>query len=74
MMQWRATKNFCCSKDEGTVQKLKGFKKFGLGSKHLNDHVQSNRLKTMDSETVLQAIEVNLMCTTWRVSGEFGVS
>ena len=72
-----ATKNICCVKGEGTVDYntvTRWFKKFCLGYKNCNDQVRLGRPKTMDSEDLLQAIEANLVSSTWSVSGKFRIS
>ena len=69
---WEQPKTFFCTKGEGTVDPRivkRWFKKFQLGCKKLDDQVRSSRPKTIDFEPVFQA--VNLMSSTWRVSGEF---
>ena len=68
-----ATKNICCVKgegtfDHGTITRL--LRKFCLGCKNLNNHAISSWPKTMDSKTVLQAIETNPVGNTWKVSGK----
>ena len=55
------TKNICCAKGEGTVDHTtitRWFKKFCSGCKNLDDQTRSGRPKTVDSEAMLQAIEV----------------
>ena len=52
----------------------KWFKSFHSGCKNFDDQVRSGRTKTVISEAIFQAIEVNLISSTWRVSGEFGIS
>ena len=66
-----AIKIICCTNGERTVTRW--FKKFCLGCKNLNDPVKLDKPKTVDSETVLQAIEANLSSSTLRVSGELGM-
>ena len=59
-----ATKNLCCVKCESTVDDItvtRWLKKFCLDFKNLSDQLRSSRPKTVDSESVFQAIEVNLM-------------
>ena len=59
----KATKTIRYVKGEGTVYhntESKWFKKFCLGRKNLNNQTSSSGLKTMDSESMLQAIEENL--------------
>ena len=72
-----ATKNVCYAKDEGTVDPstmTRWFKIFQLGCKNLNNQARWSRSKTMDSEAVPQAIEVNLASSTQRVSGKLIIS
>ena len=67
-----ATKNICCAKGKGAVDHssvTRGFKKFRLGCKNLDDQARLDRPKA-----VLQAIEANLVSSTWRVSGELDIS
>ena len=45
------------------------FKKLHSGCKNLNDQA-----KTAYSEAMLQAIEPNLACSTWRVSSDLYIS
>ena len=58
-----ATKNTSCE-DEGIVYHntvTRGFKKFCLGCKNLNNQAMSGRIRTVNTEAIaLQAIEVNL--------------
>ena len=71
-----ATKNICFSKDEGPVDHnavTRGFKKFRLGCKNLNDLARSGRSKCIDSKAVFQVIKTNPMNSTGRVSGELGI-
>ena len=72
-----ATKNICCVKGEGTVDYntvTRWFKKFCLGCKNCNDQARLGRPKTMNSEDLLQAIEVNPVSSTWRGSGGLNIS
>ena len=72
-----ATKNICCAKDGGTVDNsrvTRWLKIVCLGCKNLNNQAKSGRPRSMDSETMLQAIETNLASSTWRVSGELSIS
>ena len=71
------TKNICWTKGEDRVYHgmvTRWLKKFYPGCKNLNIQARSATYKTVVSETVLQTIEVNPMCSIWRVSGEFGIS
>ena len=57
----KVTKNNC-AKGEGTVDHCtvtRWFKKICLGYKNLNNQQRLGRLKSMDSEAVLQTIKVN---------------
>ena len=51
-------KNICCAKGKGAVDHntvTKYFQKFCSGYKNFNNETWSGRLKTIDSESVLQA-------------------
>ena len=50
------------------------FKKFLSGCKNLNNLIALGRPETVDSETVLQAIEPHLVSSIWRVSGKLSIS
>ena len=50
------------------------FKKFYSGYKNIDHQTRSGRSKTKDSETMLQDREVNPGSSTWRISGELGIS
>ena len=39
----------------------------------LQEPQRSGKYKTMDPDAVIQAIEVNLVSCTWRVSGKLGI-
>ena len=72
-----ATKNICCEKDksvDGQSTLTRWLKKICLDSENLDDQVRSVRPKTLDSEAVFQAIEVNLASNPWRVSDKLGFS
>ena len=72
-----ASKNIWGAKSESTVELstvMKWFKKFSLGCKNLSYPVKSGRPKSMDSETIFQAIEENLVSSTHRVSGKLNIS
>ena len=72
-----AIKNIYCIKGEHIVDHStlnRWFKKFYLSFRNLDDQARLGRLKTVHSKAVLQAIEVNLASSTWRVSGELGLS
>ena len=69
-----STKNICWAKGEGTVDHLKGLKKFCSDKKNLDNQKELSKPKTMDSKVMLQAIETNLVSSTRRVSGELGIS
>ena len=57
-----ATKNICHAKNESTVTRW--LKKFHLGCKNLNDQANSGKTKNMDSKSMLQAIEADLVSST----------
>ena len=66
-----ATKNICWTKgkdtvDHGTVTRW--MKKFCSGCKNLDNQASSGKPKIMDCEVALQAIEVNPMSNTLKVS------
>ena len=52
----------------------RSFEKFCLGWKHFNDQEKSGSPKTVESESILQAIEVNLVSSTRKISGELDIS
>ena len=57
-----ATKNICSAKNEDAVNHSiinRWFKKFHLDCKNLDIQARSGRPKTVDSETMLHAIEAN---------------
>ena len=58
--------------DHHTVTKW--FKKFLLDYNNFDNQSRSGKPKIMDSEAVLQAIEVNLEIGSQKVSGELGIS
>ena len=65
--------NICCTKDEGTIDHstvTKWFKEFCSVCMNLDDQARSAKPKTVDFE----AIETNLESSTWRVSGDLGIS
>ena len=45
-----------------------------LTCKNLDNQGKSARPKSLGSEVVLQAIETNLVSSTWGVSGELGIT
>ena len=68
-----ATKNICRAKGEGTDDHsitTRWIKKFYSSCKNLNNQTRSDSSKSMDSKAVKQ----NLVSSTQRVSGEFGIS
>ena len=72
-----ATKNICCAKVENTVDYstvTKWFKKFCLGCKNLDNQARSGRPKNINSKVMLQAIKVNKVNNTQRVSGRPSIS
>ena len=68
-------KNIWYVKGEGAVDctVTRWFKKFFLGCKNLNDQAKSCMPKTVDSKTMLQAIETNLVSSTQRLSGKLSI-
>ena len=67
-------KTFVVQKCEGTVNYKTSFIKFLKGYLHLDDQASSVWLKTMDSETVVNLIEADLVFNMRRVSGEFDIT
>ena len=63
-----ATENICCA---NYSTETRWFKKLWLGCKKLDDHIRSDRPKSVDYAAMLQAIEANTASSTWRVSGKF---
>ena len=64
------TKNFSCAKGEGVVDHstvTRWFKKFHSSGKNIDNQARSGSPKTMDSETMLLAIEANLVSSTQSV-------
>ena len=62
---------------EGAVDQrivTRWFKKFCSVGKNLDNQTKSGWFKIVDSEAVLEAIKENLVSSTLRVSGEFGIS
>ena len=69
-----ATKNIYIGKSESTVDHSTvnwWINKFCWGCKTLDDQARSGRPKTMDSEAMFQAKEMNSATSTQKVSGEF---
>ena len=66
-------KNICFAKGE-TSTVTRWLKNFCLGCKNLDDQARTGRLKIVDSEVVLQAIETNPTGSIQRVSGELSIS
>ena len=67
----KATKNIYCAKGESAADHstvTREFKKFCLRCKNLDDQERSGTSQTVDSETVLPAVETNPASRTWRVS------
>ena len=58
--------------DHGTVTRW--VKKFCSSRKNLNEQARSDRPKTIESDAVFHAIQANLVSSTRRVSGVFGIS
>ena len=72
-----ATKKICCAKSEGADDQstaTRWFKKLQSGCKNLDDQVRLGWFKTMDFKTVLQAIVLNPVSSTQRVSGNLYIS
>ena len=66
-----ATRNISYAKSESAIDHstvTRWFVKFHSGCKNFDYQVRSGWPKTLDFEAVLQAIEVNLICSTQRVS------
>ena len=64
-----ATKSIYCAKSDGTVDQItviRWLKKFLSACKKHDDQVRSGKLKTVDFEAVIQAIEVNPASSIWR--------
>ena len=53
---------------------IRWLKKNSFVYKKLNDQKRLGNLKTMDSKSVIQTIEVNLASCTRKISGELGIS
>ena len=60
----KTTKNICCEGIIGYSTVTKWFTKFCSGCKNPNNQARSVRPETVDSETVLQAIETNPVSST----------
>ena len=72
----KATKNIYCGKGDGVVDISKVtwlLKKVFSDCKCLNYQARSDKPKTVDSNTVLHAIEVNPASSTCRVSSELDI-
>ena len=72
----KTTKNIW-AKDEDTFNHYtvtRGFMKFHLCCKKLDNQTRADRPKTVDSKSVFQAVEENQMSCTQRVSGELSIS
>ena len=69
-------KNICCAKSEGTVDHSTVTRWFKINCSGCNfgNLSRSGKSKNVDSEVMLQAIEVNLVSSPWRVSGELSMS
>ena len=73
----KATKNICCTKDEGTADQStvsRWFKKFHSGCKNINDQAKSGRLRSMDSGAMFLTIEANPVSSIRAVSGKLSIS
>ena len=71
------TRNIYWAKGEGTVDHstvTRWLKKCCLGYKNFDNQARADRLKSMDSKSMLIAIETNLASSTLNVSGELGIS
>ena len=70
-------KDIRCVKGEGAIDHSTAtrlLKKLHSGGKNLTEQAKWGRPKSVDSEAVPHAIEVNLASSTWRVSGEHSMS
>ena len=67
------TKDICYAKGEAAVNH-RWFKKFYPNCKNLNYQARLGKPKMVDSKPVFQAMEANLVSSTWRVSGELSIS
>ena len=69
-----ATKNTCCTKGEGAVDRsrvMRRFEKFRSEvCKDLDDEIRPRKSKSVHSEALLKAIETNLVSCVLRVSDE----
>ena len=71
-----AAKNISWAKYKDTVDPstvTRWFKKFYSACKNHIDQTRSRKLKTVNFEAVLEAIEPYPVCSTRRVSGELGI-
>ena len=71
-----ATTNICCAKSEDTIDHstiTRWLKKFCSDCKNIDSLARSDWPKTLDSEAMFQAIQVNLAGSTWRVSGNMAL-
>ena len=67
------TKNNCCVKSENEVDHstvTRWFKKFHIACRDIDNQARPGRPKSVDSEAMLQAIDINMASSTWRVSVE----
>ena len=72
-----ATKNIFYVEGEGAIDKntvTRWFMNFCFGFKNFDNQARSGKSKCEDSNTVLQAREVNPMSNTWRVSDKVSIS
>ena len=57
------------------VQLITGLQPDGSNNfTYIDDQVMSDWPKTVDSEAMLQATEINLVSSIWRLSGKLGIS
>ena len=71
------TKNICCVKGKSTIDHstvTRWFKRFCSESKSLNNLAKTGKPKIVDLEATFQVIDANQVSSTWRVSGELGIS
>ena len=72
-----STKNIYRAKGKGVVDHsivTRWLKKFSSGCKNLDNQARSSRPKNVDAEAALLAIEINLLSSTERVSGNLRIS
>ena len=69
---WKQPRTFLNAVDHSTV--TRGFKKFHLGYKNLDDQEMSSKSTNIDPKAIFQAIKANQTRSTQRVSGELNIS